>query len=523
MSFFYFLTFSDTAKFAVVARNLVKGMHYGSDFSFFGSKVFENLTQPLFPARGILPAMPFSIAAFFKIFGVSDFSVIATSFFFYILLVLFTFLLGRKIFNSLVGILASVAVAANPDILNYAISGASESLLMAEVVVAAYLITLRKKWSTVFGFLLLVLSYFTRPHAFIFIVGLIFYFLLLNFKPKKALLYFLGVLGAGLLVDRLVLVPFAGKYFLFSITGRGLNAADRFLPGVAVSDALRGGGESTASFADIGRKVFYNLYNFYKLLPSIMNPYLAGLFALGLFVKEKVKEASALKIVTVFMVVLTFLVVALTIPFFRYIHPVVPLVYIFAISSLVWIVGEMARDLRFRILDLRIKISKELFIYLTSLILILTFAVGQSLGVIFLDSRFERRTKNVDKPPVYAKLAYTLRGNTGSDDVVVTNLDTWGTWYGERKTVWFPLEPEMLANPETGKVPFDAIFLTSYLIDDENYYVGKAWREVFFNPEGHANEFINENFEFVGEFEISADEVYEKEEARAILLVRKDK
>jgi len=72
----------------------------------------------------------------------------------------------------------------------------------------------------------------------------------------------------------------------------------------------------------------------------------------GIFKWSKDKIENSLKVVTVFVTAATFLVAALTIPFFRYLHPVVPLVYVFAISTLVWVVEKMAQDLRFKIFNL---------------------------------------------------------------------------------------------------------------------------------------------------------------------------
>ncbi|KKQ96272.1 MAG: hypothetical protein UT23_C0036G0002 [Candidatus Woesebacteria bacterium GW2011_GWA1_39_12] len=125
---------------------------------------------------------------------------------------------------------------------------------------------------------------------------------------------------------------------------------------------------------------------------------------------------------------------------------------------------------------------------IVSSLLIFIFVVGQSLGVIFLDSRFKAKTINKGKPPVYVALSRILKENTNPDDIIVTNLDTWGSWYGERKTIWYPMGPE--------------------------------WRQVFFNPDKIEGSFILENYILAGEFEISPEETYERQGARAILLVR---
>ena len=83
--------------------------------------------------------------------------------------------------------------------------------------------------------------------------------------------------------------------------------------------------------------------------------------------------------------------------------------------------------------------------------------------------------------------------------------------YGERKTVWFPLEPDQLIPFEGQTNQFDAIYLTSYLLDDENYYMGEEWRQVLYNPENPENEYIKNNYTIKGVYEISANETYERE------------
>ncbi|KKQ95036.1 MAG: 4-amino-4-deoxy-L-arabinose transferase-like protein glycosyltransferase of PMT family, partial [Candidatus Woesebacteria bacterium GW2011_GWA1_39_11b] len=298
-----YLTFSDGAKFADIGRNLASGLGYGANFVRFGSDLEMN-SKGLFSAPFIPPLTPFFNAVSFKLFGVSDLSVIATSSFFYILLVFTTYLLGKRLWGNLVGLLAAIAVAFNPNFLDYAVSGASETLFAFEIVLAAYLFILGKKRANVFGFLVLILMYLTRPQAIIYLFGFLLLFFLLNFPIKKALSYFsvAFVLGSAI-------------YLLFS--KQGLFAVTQHLPGVASSDALRGG-TLEAGILPISKKVFYNLYNFYRLLPQIMSPYLWALFIIGLFKLGKDRVENSFKIATIFMVAVTFLAAALTIPFFRY-------------------------------------------------------------------------------------------------------------------------------------------------------------------------------------------------------------
>jgi hypothetical protein len=259
-----------------------------------------------------------------------------------------------------------------------------------------------------------------------------------------------------------------------------------------------------------------------------MSPYLWALFVIGLFKSGKNKIEDSFKIATIFMVVITFLVAALSIPLYRYLHPVIPLVYLFAVATLVTIVTRISNfpalpagrqfPISKQFQNFKLKISKKIFVNLISLILILFFVVGQTLGVIFLDSRFKEKAVNRDKPPVYVQLSWILRDNTNPEDVVVTNLDTWGSWYGERKTIWYPVKPDQLIGWED---KIDAIYLTSYLIDDENYYMGQEWRQIFGNPEKIEDEFVANNYLLKETFTISSDETYERQSARAVLLIKK--
>ena len=538
-----FLQFSDSAKFADIAKNLINGLGFGNSFSFWSSNIFELIKTKIFLSPWTPPIMPYSIAGFFKIFGVGDFAVIATSFFYFILTLVFVFLLAKKVFNNLpaqagklVGALSILAVGFNYDLIHYAKNGASESPFIFEIVAASYFASIKKRWANVVTILLLILMYFTRPQAFIYIAGIILYWLLVNFKLKKALLIFAGVIVCGLIVDRFVLWPLGGQMFLYSITGRGITSTLAQGTSIATSDNLRGANLNFEGFGltQLLKNIFYNLYNFYKLLPQIINPYLFAIFIVGLF-RPSPKAASyaematkavpaphAFKIASVFMVIVTLLVTAASTPFYRYIHPIIPLVYILAVGTLVEIINKLSSPAKATEGQANTK-----FVILSSLFLIFAFGVGQTLGVLLLDSRFERNTHNVGKPPVYVELSKILKENTNPSHVVITNLDTWGSWYGERKTVWFPLEPKQLIDPTTSEIPFDAIYLTSYLIDDPNYYMGTDWRTIFDNP-GDSKKWtcdgcseIAREYTLRGVYEVPASDNYERLDASAILLIKK--
>jgi hypothetical protein len=510
-----FLTFSDAAKFADIARNVISGLGYNGNFSFWRDGAFALLQGVAFPSPWLPPLMPLSIALAFKIFGVSDLAVVGVSSFYFILLVVSTFLLGKKIFGNLVGILSAIVMAMSVDFLNYARNGSAEALFTFEIITTSYLLTIKKKWANGLAIIFAILMYFTRPQAFIYIAGLILYWLLINFKIKKALILFGLVLVGGFLIDYFILPNFAGKYFLYSVSGRGILTATQVTAGGSASDSLRGYSvpEASIGLLQIAKKIFYNLYNFYKLIPQISNPYLFAFFVFGLFRWSKSNLINSFKTSSIFMIATTLLVCAVSIPFFRYIHPVIPFIYIISVATIVEI--------------LNLKFINRKFIIFVSTSLILIFSVGQTLGVIFLDSRFVRNTHNIDKPPVYVVLSKILKETTQPSDFVVTNLDTWGSWYGERRTMWFPVEPKQLIDTKTGEIPFNAIYLTSYRIDDENYYMGKDWRMIFDNPndpkkwtcDGCTE--IAKEFKLKDVYKVPASDNYERRDAKAILLVRK--
>lgn len=511
--FAQYLTFSDAAKFADVARNIFLGNGFGSNFTFFGADVFKNLSLSLFPVAGILPFTPFSIALFYKIFGIGDFAVIATSFFFFLLTLLFVYLLAKKLFQTnLVATLSTVAVGFNYDLISYATTGASESPFIFEIVASLYFITLRKRWSTAVSILLLILMYFTRPQAFIYIAGAFLFWLFIRFDYKKAFIYFIAASVVGALFDLFVLSRVSGKLFIYSVLARGQYFTSRYLPGVAVSDSLRGQSAS-APFVSFLKKVFYDLYNFYKLAPQIINPYLLTIFVVGFFVRSREKIVNAFRYSSLFTVTMALVVTAASIPFFRYIHPIIPIVYIISVGTLYSLLVST-------------KIKRSM-ISVTLTILILFLGVGQTVGVLILDSRFVKNTLNISKPPAYVLLAEKLKTLTNKNQTVVTNLDTWGTWYGERKTIWFPLEPKQLIDPNTGKIPFDAVYLTSYLMNDENYYMGDSWRKIFNNPKDPKKwicdgcEVIAKEFKLKDIYTVSLDEDYERQDFSAILLIKK--
>jgi len=391
--------------------------------------------------------------------------------------------------------------------LNYASIGASEISFIFFFLTSCFIFLKEKRYSIPVSAFFVSLLFLIRSQALIYLVGMVFFVYFYSEKDRgKRLFNWLGAFFLSMIF----------LFLLSKVTGQGFIYL-RIVPslftegGALESKTLRGGIDDpylTVLIAPLIKKIFYNLYNFYKSLPNFISPYLVSFYLLSLARWDRKRRVNVLQLAGFSILIFSFLVSSAIIPFMRYIHPIAPLVIIFSVEMLFWTFARIFKEKK------KVLIAGTLFI--------LFFVVGQTLGKIFLDSRYLRAHVNKGKPPVYVKLAQILHENTESDDLVITNLDTWGTWYGERKTIWFPLEPSQLVPLEGKDLAASAIFLTSYKMDDKSSYMGEAWREIFYHPEELKGPFFAKNFVLEKKFEIEPEETYEREGATAILLTRRE-
>lgn len=81
----------------------------------------------------------------FKYFGASEVAIRGLSFFYYLIAVFFTYLIGSYLFNKKTGLLAAILTFLNPFFFIYAFEGRMYSILAAGVTTSMYFF-LRKKW-----------------------------------------------------------------------------------------------------------------------------------------------------------------------------------------------------------------------------------------------------------------------------------------------------------------------------------------------------------------------------------------
>lgn len=498
-----YLKFSDAAKIGEIGKSIINGSGFASKFIFYANDPVLN-SNGLFSARVMPPVTPYLTALSFKIFGISDFAVILVSGISFVLMVLATYLLGERLYGVKTGLFASLAIAFSIPLLGYAASGASETTFIAIMLFAVYLLSLDTRRSNIVGLLLTGTLFLVRAQAPFYVIPILFYFLLKKLSFRSTLLGLAAVFIVGILITGvLVVVP--------NIPGTEL-LRERILVSLAhnssfiqANDVLRTSESQLPTLIinnlpAIAKKVMYGLYNFVKLSPDIFNPFLLTLFLFSFGIRSKSKRRDNFKLAVGLLFVVVYLSTAITVPIYRYLHPLIPFMYILAISTVEVILKNIE--------------TKKVVIYLT----VLFFILIQYFGYVFLDSRFERKTSNYGKPTSVKMLSKILADNTRDSDVVVTNLDTWGSWYGNRRTIWYPLKPEDL---EFSKTKIDAIYLTSYLIDDENYFMDSEWRDVYDNPHKVTKNWVYNNFVFVGEYTYEKSEVFENIPGKAVLFIRK--
>lgn len=497
------LTFSDGAHYAVAARELVVNHSWTSKFSFFGPSVFWHLSygDPLYAS--FLPLTSLSISLSFLILGISDFSAVLPSMIFFGLTAVVIFLLTHRHLKIIPSLLASLIFVLFVPFLDYATSAATEPLFTFLLVLAFYLLDSQSRILRVIGWLPVVLTFFSRPHAFFYLPG---YVLLFVFQfpaniRRKIIGYtvVVGLVAVPLLIMFGGNLPFA-RYFAFN-QSQVLLANSPLMPANTSLRAEHKLFDITAlnSLKVITVKVFYDTYNLIKLLPQIFPPYLIPFVLIGLFIAD---VPVSIKLFFGSSFLINLLVIAASVPSFRYLHPLLP----FAIVLGVW---------SFSVISHKINLKGVSFVLISALLFLVI-----PLSSLILDARYISNTHHVGKPSALKLLGSKLGGLTPPGSNTVTNLDVWGSWYGDRTTVWFPLVPEQIesAVKDLPRNPIDYIYITSYRANDENLLVGPEWQSLLKDQPTISNEYLKRAYEIDQVVTIKADDNYDNLPLKAVLL-----
>lgn len=494
--------FVDAARYADVARNLVTEGKLAGNFAYFS----ENLMKDDWLVHG--PPVNYYInALFFKFFGINDSSIIFTSSLFFVLSSVLVYLIGLKIFNSKTAILSAIFYILNLQLLGYARDGASEPLFIFQILLAALFIVIGKRWSLVIAGIVLAIALFTKLQAGIVIVGFLLWVLLLFRKD------FIKV--GGFIVPLIVVILFNKLGILFPQHSVGLPnyllfQQTKLFPG---DDLPRSGKTNLinlefifANSKTLMSKLFYNSYNFFKiifssdnLLPPLTAPFITMnyLFSNLLLLKDEKKEQRYFRIITLFLLFISMVTFAITSPHIRYFHIFLPFMIIIFSDFIINILEKFNLSNK--------KINAVLFL------IVIAFGLLPFLGSYILDSRFRRSAYNTNKPYAHKVLGEKVGLNSGKNDLVVTNLDTWGSWYGKRKTVLIPVNLSDLEKLDKAK-RVDIIFLTDFQKDNEDHPLNNEWEKMFVGSNEVSSKYILDNFVNTKSGKVSSSEVYENRE-----------
>jgi len=495
-----YLTFSDTARYADTARSVLAGEGFTNHHAYF-SKSF--VIQAVPPVGWEFTDSQFTIiglSAFMKYLPPSDTTIFLAGLAAFTSCLVLIYLLGYKLHSPVVGFLAVILFATNPYILEYTVNATSELFFILEILLFFVIFISRlPKLLLIFP---LVLMYYTRAQAPVFYLSALL-FLMVDFIRLRPGLRSRSVMISAVLISVIGLVLFlASGYFIKNSTFLYLRhiGSSLMVTGVSPGNYLRGVNLSEADFnyRRLMIKIFYNLYNFLKQPERIAHPLVIFLFLLAPFQRSVLFRKSYL--LTLFLVGLFLVFTSVTLPNARYIHPLLPLVFIFASASAVNLTSLLRPSASLAV--------PLLFLFIVSL---------PSLGHIYLDYRFRHTQLNYGRPPLTKVISDEFFRFIPPGQLTLTNLDSWAAWYHGLTTMWFPLSTSYLEPKNNKPQNVRFIALTTYKEQDGDFDLGE-WKEILVNPQNPPFEYIAKNYELVSQFTIQSEQVFENYPVSGVIL-----
>ncbi len=493
-----FLTFSDSAKYAEAAKNLLTNQSLGIHHSFFDPNVLAAFHPgQTFPVY-FLPLVPQVLSLFFKVLPATDTTLALLGSIGLVIIWLLTFLISRSLHSIKAAIISLVFITSSLFFWEYARNATTEIFFTIEILALIYLFI--RPSTRLLAILPLGLMFLTRQQA-VLILGAGLITLIWLFLRGKSQLHtkLIAFFALAVLTFFLVSLSLANQNSIFSPLK--VIGAINISTSVAQGNYLRGGTYNSEGFKALISKVIYNTYNYFKNPERLASPIIFGFFILGLFLRYPKPAVKWFYIFASLTVLFFILGASATLPNARYVHPVIPLVFIGASMSLAEISNLFNKQ----------KIA---------LAILLFFVALPALGFFTLDTRFRQNQYNTDKPPVYKIISEIMAENIPKNHLIITNLDAWAAWYQGLTTMWFPLSPDLLqpATNQTNKI--DYIVITNYLENDSDFALG-PWKEVVYTPDKITNHFLVNNYKVLKIFTITPDQDYEKQEYKGTILIKK--
>ncbi len=486
MSFYPYITFSDSAKYVETAKNLIGGQGFTVNHSFFisnyaGGDGFAAYFSPL-------PSWFFSLI--FRFFPATDLTVIITGYVIFAISCLLAFLIAKNLGGVKSAIISLILFLSSLFFYDYAHNATTETFFIFELLAFTYIILLPnvKTWlKVVISLPIMAAMFYTRQQFPLVAISALLPTVFLvwpKFSAKTKIFILLSLLIGGI----------ATAFYAQKTLGGAMAISTQARP----SSYIRGGGYGLAAGESFVSKVFYNLYNFAKSPERLTNPIILFLFIIFLFVPSKTKESQWFKLFSTSNLILFLFATSATLANARYVHPAIPLIIIGGGIGLKKIISK----------------TKFPLIALLTTCLLITIP---TIGYFTLDARAINRRLNINKPPVYKVIADRMAESIPQRKLIITNLDSWAAWYHGLTTMWFPLKPEML---DGIKDKVDYIVITNYLENDGDFSLGD-WKSVVYSPNYMESNFLSENFQVEKTFVISPQENYQNVEIKGTILVKK--
>lgn len=497
--FFYFLlrpdffSSEDAAIYADIARNIVsgKGAVSNSLYPFFLDKI------P--PSSGPWPSLyphfyPLVLSLGFLIFGISQVSSAATNGVFFLATLSFLFLLAKRLFNQKVAILSSLWYIFNPSLLGFSTSGMTESLFIFLTVASFYFLFLENSQPFLTGFLI-GLSYLTRFQGILFLLITLGVLLLQKKTRGREIIYLLIGFFLPVIIYKLLLPPTVLDYggfkesFIWSIISTGA-----IIPQAGVSSILKPPALDAlpANLALVFKKIVFNFYYFLQGFLTATIPTIVVLYILNFFLPTS-KKASQFRILILSLLITFAFFHFITLFEFRYLQTLLPFIIILSSATFLAFLEKFTPK----------KLAQYAAIF-TFLFIILPLFTSSGSG-----TAIKRAFAHPRKTTILYLLAKIVKENTSSEAITVTDKAAHIAWYGNRKTILLPLNPEDLAKIDK-KIPVDALFISNYY--PEHF---PLWQNLVENPRDFGN------FYFAKSFIIKPEENYYRIPVKAVLYLKK--
>jgi hypothetical protein len=469
--YYYLIAFSvpgavggDTADYAQIARQLFLGKGFTSNVTFAVPLDFYksiNINKPPWPDVWRNPFLTSSIAVMYKFFGVSDFAVIFTSGFYYILTTAIIFLTAKQLSNSKVAFLTAIFWIFFPGAIFFSFRGYKQppaAFLVSTITLFLFLAHKRKLAALLLGAFLGLYFLMVDSLAFSFLIPiLIYWFWKERMKCALVFLGFISITSPWLFRNyRLTGDPFFSIIKNCTIPANIITSPDtpqdlcgRFPLIEIVPFVLSHPREMII-------KYFFGVFELLKNLPNIVpviSITILSCYWISFLIKSKnsvFRDSSFIFLAALFIQIFVQPLASVVISQFFYYSPVI---IIFGTVCFFELTGSLKKQTK--------KLIVFTFVFIT---LMQTLIVNkENLGIRgWFSTRFQTPNEGFLQRILLEDIEL-IKKHTTEEDIVVASFPFEVAFYGERKT--FQVLPENNSFDQYRRLyneslPFESIYIS---------------------------------------------------------------